>query len=486
MNQGITKLLSLTVELAKLPSETEWVEFKANNEDPDMIGKNISALSNTSALIGKKQSYIVWGLDDKSHNVIGTSFKPSLTRRKGQELESWLLQKLTPKLNFKFHEFEFNSKFIVVLEIQSASTTPVRFDGVEYIRIGSYTKKLRDFPEKERELWRVFDRTPFEEQIAMHQQTKEQVLNLLDYVSYFQLLGMPLPEHRDSIMEAIADDNIVKKTDSGLWDITNLGAILFAHKLSNFKNLARKALRTIVYQGNNKLKTIREITSDKGYAIGYEGIIESLKLILPSNEIIGDAFRREVPMYPELALRELVANALIHQDFNITGTSPLIEIYEHRIEVINPGSSLIAIDRLMDKPPRSRNEGIASLMRRIGICEERGSGIDKVVAETEFYQLPAPLFEMSDEFTKMTLFAYREFKYLDKEERIRACYLHASLKYISHEVMNNSTLRERFGIEVKNSAMISRVIKQAIEAGVIKMYDPTAGTRSARYVPHWS
>ena len=86
----------------------------------------------------------------------------------------------------------------------------------------------------------------------------------------------------------------------------------------------------------------------------------------------------------------------------------------------------------------------------------------------------------------MTLFAYREFKYLDKEERIRACYLHASLKYISHEVMNNSTLRERFGIEVKNSAMISRVIKQAIEAGVIKMYDPTAGTRSARYVPHWS
>ena len=147
---------------------------------------------------------------------------------------------------------------------------------------------------------------------------------------------------------------------------------------------------------------------------------------------------------------------------------------------------MIAIDRLMDKPPRSRNEGIASLMRRIGICEERGSGIDKVVAETEFYQLPAPLFEMSDEFTKMTLFAYREFKYLDKEERIRACYLHASLKYISHEVMNNSTLRERFGIEVKNSAMISRVIKQAIEAGVIKMYDPTAGTRSARYVPHWS
>lgn len=486
MNKELNNLQSLTIELAKLPSETEWVEFKANNKDPDMIGKNISALSNTSALIGKKQSYIAWGLDDKSHDIVGTSFKPSMMRKNYQELESWLLQKLTPKLNFQFHEFEYDTKSIVILEIQSASTTPVRFDGVEYIRIGSYTKKLRDFPEKERELWRVFDRTPFEEQVAMYQQSKEQVLSLLDYSSYFHLLEMPLPENHNSIMEAISEDGLVKKTDSGLWDITNLGAILFAHKLSNFKALSRKALRIIVYQGNNKLKTIREINSDKGYGIGYEGIIESLKLILPSNEIIGNVFRREVPMYPELALRELVANALIHQDFNITGTSPVIEIYEHRIEIINPGSSLIAIDRLMDKPPRSRNEGIASLMRRIGICEERGSGIDKVVAETEFYQLPAPLFEMSDEFTKMTLFAYREFKDLDKEERIRACYLHASLKYISHEVMNNSTLRDRFGIDVKNSAMISRVIKQAIEAGVIKMYDPTAGTRSARYVPHWS
>lgn len=486
MFEKIDKLQSLTVELAKLPSETEWVEFKVNNEDPDMIGKNISALSNTSALIGKKQSYMVWGLDDKNHDVVGTRFTPSQTRKNNQELESWLLQKLTPKLNFRFYEFELDAKPIVILEIQSASTTPVRFDGVEYVRIGSYTKKLRDFPEKERELWRVFDRTPFEEQIAMHQQSKEQVLSLLDYASYFQLLDAPLPENHDAIMEALADDSLIKKTDSGLWDITNLGAVLFAHKLSDFKSLARKALRVIVYQGNNKLKTVREITSNKGYAIGYEDVIKSLKLILPSNEIIKDTFRREAPMYPELALRELVANALIHQDFNITGTSPLIEIYEHRIEIINPGSSLIAIDRLMDKPPRSRNEGIASLMRRIGICEERGSGIDKVVAETEFYQLPAPLFEMSDEFTKITLFAHREFKDLDKEERIRACYLHASLKYISHEAMNNSTLRERFGIEVKNSAMISRVIKQAIEAGVIKMYDPTAGTRSARYVPHWS
>lgn len=117
---------------------------------------------------------------------------------------------------------------------------------------------------------------------------------------------------------------------------------------------------------------------------------------------------------------------------------------------------------------------------------ERGSGIDKVVAQTEIYQLPAPLFEMSEDYTKATLFGYRDFKDLDKDEKIRACYLHSVLKYISQEPMNNTTVRERFGISVANSAMVSRVIKQAIEAGVIKAYDSSAGTKAMRYVPYWA
>lgn len=487
MNEQSSRWQALVKELVKLSKETEWVEFKENNADPEMIGKTISALSNTSALLGKKTAYLVWGVEDSTHDIIATTFQPSIATYNNQELESWLLQKLSPKINFKFYEFDYaEGKPIVILEIQPTSNRPVIFNGTEYIRIGSYTKKLREFPEKERELWRVFDRVAFEEQIALEKATKEQVLSLLDYVTYFRLLKFPIPESHEGILEALSADSIVNATEAGFWDITNLGAILFANKLSDFKHLARKAVRMILYKGNNRLETTKEITGSKGYAIGYEGIIETLKILLPSNEVIGEALRHEVPMYPELALRELIANMLIHQDFNFTGTSPMIEIFEHRIEISNPGSSLIAIERLMDKPPRSRNEGIASLMRRMGICEERGSGIDRVVAQSEIYQLPAPLFEMSDEYTKVTLFAYRDFKDIDKNERIRACYLHSVLKYISQEPMNNTTLRERFGVDVKNSAMISRIIKQAIEANAIKPYDPTSGTKSARYVPFWA
>lgn len=486
MNDQANHWQALIAELAKLPKETEWVEFKENNASPEIIGKNISALSNTPALLGKKRAYLIWGVNDNTHEVTGTSFMPNQAMYKQQELESWLLQKLSTKIHFKFNEVECAGKSVVVLEIWSANNTPVRFDGTEYIRIGSCTKKLRDFPEKERELWRVFDKVPFEEQIALQNANKETVLALLDYATYFRLLNQPLPENHEAVVEALASDDIIHRTDGNLWDITNLGAILFTHKLSQFKHLTRKVVRIILYKGNNKLETTRELDNDKGYAIGFEDIIKDLKLILPTNEVIGQALRREVPMYPELALRELIANALIHQDFSFRGTNPMIEIFEHRIEIINPGSSLVAIERWIDKPPRSRNEGIASLMRRMGICEERGSGVDKVVAQTEFYQLPAPLFEMSEDYTKATLFAYRDFKDLDKDEKIRACYLHSALKYVSQEPMNNTTVRERFGISVANSAMVSRVIKQAVEAGVIKAYDPSAGTKAMRYVPYWA
>ena len=91
------------------------------------------------------------------------------------------------------------------------------------------------------------------------------------------------------------------------------------------------------------------------------------------------------------AVRELVANALIHQDFSVTGAGPMVEIFDGRIEITNPGEPLVDTRRFLDNPPASRNEALTSLMRRFDICEERGSGIDKVVAEVERHQLPAPL-----------------------------------------------------------------------------------------------
>jgi ATP-dependent DNA helicase RecG len=179
-------------------------------------------------------------------------------------------------------------------------------------------------------------------------------------------------------------------------------------------------------------------------------------------------------MYPEPAIRELVANALIHQDFSVTGNGLMIEIFSDRMEITNPGLPLVKTERFLDTPPRSRNEDIASVMRRLGICEERGSGVDKVVFQTEFYQLPAPLFETAEENTRAVLFAHRSFNDMDRADKVRACYLHACLRYVERNPMTNSSLRERFGIEEKNSAIASRIIRDTIEDGLVR---PTILTR---------
>lgn len=480
-------LQALLRELLKLPRETEWVEFKHNNADPPMLGEYISALANAAALLGKQTGYLVWGIEDNEHKPVGTRFNPGTARHKQQELESWLLQKIAPKIHFRFFQFHTPEEELpmVILEVPAASHTPVRFDGVEYIRVGSYKRKLKEFPEKERELWRVFDRVPFEQQIAAENLSAEQVLDLLDYPAYFDLTGIPLPANRDGILAALAADRMLERNDSGQWNIMNLGAILFAKKLQNFRHLGRKAVRVIQYHANHRAESLREREGSKGYAAGFEGLIDYIETLLPEKEEIGKAFRRKVAVYPDVAIRELVANAIIHQDFTLTGTGPIIELFDNRIEITNPGLPLVDTQRFLDSPPRSRNEALASFLRRITICEERGSGVDKVVIQTELYQLPAPLFETTHEHTRAVLFSHREFKDMDKEEKLRACYMHCVLRYVNREIMNNASLRERFGLEEKYRPQISAIIKQACAAELIKPHDPEASPKSMRYVPIW-
>ena len=201
---------------------------------------------------------------------------------------------------------------------------------------------------------------------------------------------------------------------------------------------------------------------------------------------IEQALRKQVPVFPPLAIRELIANALINQDFYQTGTGPLIEIFSNRIEITNPGAPLISMNRLLDTPPKSRNELLASLMRRIGFCEERGSGIDKVVFQTELHQLPAPLFEAPGDNMRAVLYAHKPFRQMDKGDKLRAAYLHACLRYVERDFMSNTSLRKRFGIEEKNSAIASRIIKDTLEAGLIVPFDEESSRKYMKYIPIWA
>jgi predicted HTH transcriptional regulator len=154
-------LTGLVRELCKLPRETEWVEFKENNAEPRLIGEYLSALANSAGLEGKAFAYLLWGVRDGDHAIVGTRFDPHATEVGNEELESWLLRLLEPKLHFRFFVVEVDGQRVVLLEVERAQRQPARFESVEYVRVGSIKKKRKDVPERERALWRVFDQTPF-------------------------------------------------------------------------------------------------------------------------------------------------------------------------------------------------------------------------------------------------------------------------------------------------------------------------------------
>lgn len=464
------------------------MEWKHNNDAPEEIGQYVSALANSAALHGRPAGYIVWGIEDGTKRVVGTTFVPSTRKIGNEDLVPWLVRLLHPRVDLRVHEFSADGVPVVIFEIPATRHTPVRWREAEWIRVGSYKKPLRDYPEKERSLWQLLTPGIFETGVARADVSGDEVLAALDYPKFFELLGGPLPPDRAALLARLAEDKLIVRTGVDRYDITNLGAALFARDLRQFESLKRKAVRLIRYKREGRLETEREVPFFKGYACGFEELVALINSLLPQNEVLGQALRKEIRMYPDQAIRELVPNAMVHQDFALTGTGPMIEVFDDRLEISNPGLPLIDLLRFIDHSPRSRNEDLAGMMRRLGICEERGSGIDKVVASVELFQLPPPDFRTDETHTRVVLLAHRGLGVMDKDERIRACYQHACLNWVTGgKATTNETVRRRFAIEDKNYPVASRIIADTIRARLLKPQDPENRSRKhAKYLPFWA
>jgi predicted HTH transcriptional regulator len=477
------QLRDLLSELIKQPHESEWVEFKRNFHSNEEIGERISALSNGACIQNQPYGYLIFGVEDGSHVIKGTSFRAKTAKKGNEDLEHWLLTRLNPRIDFSVHEFDYDDhRHISMYIIPATSSQPVEFLHQAYIRIGSITKKLNEYPEKQAKIWKK-DTIPFEKEIARDNLSASDIPKYLSTETYFDLLKIPYPSTQQGVVDKLVDDGLVVKRQG--YGITKLGAILFAKQLRDFEGIERKSVRVIVYKGKNKVETEREQIGAKGYALGFEGLVDWINSQLPANEEIGKALRKETRMYPEIAIRELVANALIHQDFSEKGF-PMIEIFSDRIEISNPGTPMVTPERFIDAYI-SRNEKLADLMRRMGFCEEKGSGLDKVIFHNELYQLPAIDVATSEHRTKVSMFCYKTLNALDKKEKVMACYQHACLKYVSNEKMTNQSLRERFKIENHNYSIASRIIRDAIDEKLIKEDDPDNKSRKyASYIPFWA
>lgn len=125
-------LEKLIRELVTLDDETQWVEFKHNNYDPLMIGEDISALANGATLQDRENAYFLWGINDETHEIVGTSYNLQNLKKGNQELESWLRNLLSPHADFEYDLVAIDGKYVGVMTIAAASGLPVAFEKQEY------------------------------------------------------------------------------------------------------------------------------------------------------------------------------------------------------------------------------------------------------------------------------------------------------------------------------------------------------------------
>ena len=302
----------LVRQLCSYPDETPWLEFKYNNYEPEMIGRDISALANGATLEEKSCAYFIWGIKNDTHEIVGTNYNLQTLKKGNEELENWLRGLLSKNADFEYRTVEMDNVTVGVMIIQCAFSQPVTFQKTEYIRVGSYTKQLLEYPALQSKLWGRLHNRNFEEQPAAQDLDLSIALRMLDYGVYFDLIEIPQPASAENIAHYMLEEGILSCQDNGLYTVTNMGAILFAKRLADFPKLSRKAIRVIQFEGNNRLSMLKEDVGGKGYAVEFERIIKYIEALIPTQEIITAAFREKKSAYPMLAVREAVANALIH------------------------------------------------------------------------------------------------------------------------------------------------------------------------------
>jgi ATP-dependent DNA helicase RecG len=384
-------------ELLRLPSETEWVEFKQNNNKPEEIGEYLSSLSNGAALHGKVAGYIVWGIEDGTKRILGTTFQPRRAKVGNEALENWLHRLLTPRIDFTIHEFEHNGLPLVLWEVQAANSTPVRFQSNAFIRVGSYKKRLKEFPEKERRLWQLLSGTQqdWSAQIVEGAGLYDLDPEALRFARTQYRVKHPQRADEMSLWDDITFLNKSKACIGG--KITCAALVLLGKEES--AHLLAPAVGQLTWILRNEAKVEQD----------YEHF--GLPLILSSDRILqkvrnltirhlpsGTLFPQEVSQYDPWVMRETLHNCIAHQDYTLRGRISLVETPDSLL-FTNLGTFIPGTVEEMirsDAPPSVyRNKFLAEAMVNLNMIDTIGSGIKKMFMAQRQRNFPMPDFDLS-------------------------------------------------------------------------------------------
>ena len=358
------KIIDIINECRSYEDEREWFEFKENVFLVDHVGEYISALSNSTAMLGRKYAYLIWGLNDKTHEIVGTNidYNKSINN---EPIKHYLARKLNPSISFEFEETIIDNKRVVILIIPAAKIVPTSFNDIRYIRIGSSKETLKKYPEREA---RLFSILTFGLPTINNTASEYQNLTFNQLITYYSTKGIMLNESNFKT-------NLHLLTSDGKYNI-------MAQLLSDNSYVP---IRVAIFEGRTKASKLYSVKE-----FGYKSLLYSLYEVLNYGEILNIPQtdennrimeRKEIPLFNFDVYREAVINAFLHNEW-INLNEPMITFYSDRIEILSRGtlSPLQTLEGFYKGHSIPINDKLSELFLQLHISEKTGRGIPKIIS----------------------------------------------------------------------------------------------------------
>ena len=415
-------------DLIQYSSEREWFEFKENWFEPYELGAYISALSNSAVLEGRAFAYFAWGISDDTHEVVGTDFDFN-ANIKNEPLKHYLLRQLYPRIDFSFAEDNVYGKRVVILQIPAAKVSPVSFDNERYIRIGSSKEKIRNFPEKEANLF-FYLRSghPTMENTPAYAQD----LSFEKLFIYYGAKGLKL--NPDTFKK-----NLSLLTEDGKYN-------LLAQLLSDNSNLP---LRVAIFSGKEKsdnLVSVREF--------GYQCVLYTLDDVLRYGDVLNIlqadergrvVERKEIALFDSNAFREAIINAFVHNKW-VSGNEPMISIYSDRIEILSRGTidPEQTIEGFFAGESIPVNKKLSEIFLQLHISEKTGRGVPTIVKTygRSAYEFRENSIAVTIPFNRVNIMGDKMFKTDDKSGNKSADKRITTKDKVYSAILNNPQIRK--------------------------------------------
>ncbi len=392
---NIQELSALLDRLRREPHETEWLEFKENHYEPETLGEYLSALANAACLAGKPRGYLVFGVRNQSHEVVGTTFDPHAVKAKGnQDLLIWLAMGLQPNVGFEVHVLPHAQGRVAFFEIGPAWDRPVRFYGTAFIRVGTSKTELHKHPEKERAIWSR--RTDWSGHVCEGAGVAD-----LDPDALLKAREQFRIKHPQQAADVADWDDASFLNKSRLTvrgAVTNAALLLLGRPESaTLLSPAVARISWILKDAHNRELDYEHFGPP--FLLQVDRVLARIRNLnvraLPS----GTLFPQEITQYDPWVIREALHNAIAHQDYGLRGRVNVVET-PSSILIANVGTFLPGdVDKVIrqDAPLEIyRNPFLAEAMVNLNMIDTQGGGIKRMFQKQMQRFFPMPDYNLAE------------------------------------------------------------------------------------------